>query len=57
MSEVSPRNCTLNRAGIRIMAPLIPPEQFCLVFDGIADNYKGVKYRPATVPSRLKYSD
>jgi hypothetical protein len=54
MSQVSPRNCTLNRVGIRIMSPLVPPEQFCLVFDGIADNFKGVKYRPATVPSRLK---
>lgn len=43
-----------NRNGILIMQPLRPAEQFYLVFDGFTDNWKGIKYRTATVPSRLK---
>jgi hypothetical protein len=43
-----------NRNGILIMEQRRPPETFYIVFDGIADNFKGVKYRPSTVPSRLK---
>jgi len=34
-----------------------PVETFCLVFDGVTDSYKGIKYRASTVPSRLKSTD
>jgi hypothetical protein len=36
------------------MAPYVPPEQFCFIFDGVVDNYDGLKFRRAAVPSRLK---
>jgi hypothetical protein len=44
----------LNKAGLPIMAPYRPAEQYCDVYDGIADNYKGIKFRRALFPSRLK---
>jgi hypothetical protein len=51
------RKWPLNRAGLPIIEAVRPSEQFCLVFDCLTDNYKGVKFRQATVPSRLKYTD
>ena len=51
-----PKNYRLNRIGIPIISPVRPSEQFCLVFDGFRDSYRGIRYRYSTVPSRLKSS-
>ena len=47
-----------NKNGILIMQQRRPPEEFCLIFDGLSDSGRGnARYRPATVPSRLKSTD
>lgn len=50
-------NAPLNRVGIPIIEPARPSELFYLIYDGTAENWKGVKYRPAAFPSRLKHTE
>lgn len=48
-------NARLNKVGIPIMEPYRPAEEFYMVFDGFEYGARnGIRYRPATVPSRLK---